>query len=370
MTRPNSQLGFCEFSRCQPAHRRAHGHDCSLNRSVSQCLKKIFDSVHLFSYKMHIQYTNETAKRIMNRFPSFFSVYRVNACWLTICLCGLMPHAQAQVSEKFNADACQAVYQLSPTEVQVHDNALSQWWFVPSSSLGKSEYTAPNSLELSSASEDKFLDASNDTVLIRWQSKANDALRWANTQPYLIVRNGAPIRDMNGNVIGSFTHLIAKARWDTRLLVEQADTESPEYRLVAPLRVEHAVSEVDKNDRVIPRMCFNAAKSTNDAFNPVTSATQAQIIGFADSHNMAAQSHLAMMDKGGMQGVAKNQTWFLVDALSKEKMGNPLSVTRARGQVEIVQVFEHYSLIRIEHSEREVMRGTFLKRAQATLPHP
>ena len=60
----------------------------------------------------------------------------------------------------------------------------------------------------------------------------------------------------------------------------------------------------------------------------------------------------------------------MVDALSKEKMGDPLSVTRARGQVEIVQVFEHYSLIRIEHSEREVMRGTFLKRAQATLPHP
>jgi hypothetical protein len=320
---------------------------------------------------MHIQYTNETAKRIMNRFPSFCSVYRVNACWLSICLCGLMPHAQAQVSEKFNADACQAVYQLSPTEVQVHDNALSQWWFVPSSSSGKSEHTAPNSLELSSASEDKFLDASNDTVLIRWQSKASDALRWANTQPYLIVRNGAPIRDMNGNIIGSFSHLIAKARWDSRLLVEQAHTDASESLLIAPLRVEHAVSEVDKDDRVVPRICLNAIITpAHQRFNNTTTATQAQILALADTHSMGAQSHLAMMDKGGMQGVAKNQTWFLVDALSKEKMGNPLSVTRARGQVEIVQVFEHYSLIRIEHSEREVMRGTFLKRAQATLPHP
>ncbi|MBS1174062.1 MAG: hypothetical protein H6R05_193 [Burkholderiaceae bacterium] len=287
--------------------------------------------------------------------------------WLFWC----MPQAQAQTVGKFNADACQAVYQLAPSEVQLHDNASSQWWFVPyPSSLNQSERAVPNSFELRFANAEKFLDASNDTVLIRWHSKFGDALRWASTQPYLIVRNGSLVRDMNGNIIGSFSHLIAKARWDTRVLVEQTDTDGSEQLLIAPLRVEHAVSEVDKDDRVIPRICLNAITPTNQTFNNTVSATQSQILGLADTHSMGAQSHLAMMDKGGMEGVAKNQTWFLVDALSKEKIGNPLSVIRARGQVEIVQVFEHYSLIRIEHSEREVMRGTYLKRATTTSSRP
>ena len=307
----------------------------------------------------------------MNLSLLFPLVRRICAYCCVAWLCWFMPHAQAQTVEKFNADVCQAVYQLAPSEVQLHDNAVSQWWFVPHpSSLDKTERAAPNSFALSPANAEKFLDANNDTILIRWHSKFEDALRWASTQPYLIVRNGPPIRDMNGNVIGSFSHLIAKAHWDSRLLVEQAHTDASERLLVAPLRVEHAVSEVDKDDRVVPRICLNAITPAHQRFNNTTTATQAQILALADTHSMGAQSHLAMMDKGGMQGVAKNQTWFLVDALSKEKIGNPLSVTRARGQVEIVQVFEHYSLIRIHHSEREVMRGTFLKRAQATLPHP
>ena len=301
-------------------------------------------------------------------FSRMLPVYRIRAfCWIA-GFCGWLP-LYAQALEPFNADECQAVYQLSPTEVQLHDNAHSQWWFVPY--LPEFEHNASKSLELMPAGDERFLDASNDTVLIRWQSKLSDALQRAGTQPYLIVRNGAPIRDMNDRIVGYFAHLIAKARWDSRLLVEQNDVQVSEPWWVAPLRIEQSAREVDKSDRIIPRMCFNPNKPVSEgAFDVATTvaATHAQVLGFADEHNMGAQSHLAIMDKGGAQGVTKDQTWFLVDALGKEKMGQSLVVTRARGQVQVVQVFAQYSLIRIDASEREVMRGTYLKRAQVALP--
>ena len=283
-------------------------------------------------------------------------------------LCALAPYGQAQAQtnmiEPFNTDTCQSVYQLAPSTVHSHDNASSQWWFEPyQSPLNMSENAAPHSLALKPANTEKVLDAGDDTVLISWRTQVGDALQRAKTQPYFIVRTGAPIRDMNGHTVGSFSHLIAKARWDTRLQVTQAEPKGAEFSLMAPLRVVHAVSEVDKNDRVIPRVCLNNTTATDEnTFTPTRVITQAQIIGLADAPSMGTQSNLAIMDKGGVDGVNPNQTWFLVDALSKENKGS-LSVTRTRGQVELVQVFERYSLIRIQHSEREVMRGMYLQRA-------
>lgn len=278
-------------------------------------------------------------------------------------LCTLTPYGQAQAQTKmvepFNADTCQSIYQLAPSTVHSHDNASSQWWFQPYTP----ESSAPHSLALKPANTEKVLDAGDDTVLISWRTQVGDALQRAKTQPYFIVRTGASIRDMNGHTVGSFSHLIAKARWDTRLQVAQAEPKGSAFSLMAPLRVVHAVSEVDKNDRVIPRVCLNNTTATDEnTFTPTDVVAQAQIIGLADAPSMGTQSNLAIMDKGGVDGVNPNQTWFLVDVLSQEKR-DALSVTRTRGQVELVQVFERYSLIRIQHSEREVMRGMYLQRA-------
>ena len=277
-------------------------------------------------------------------------------------LCALTPYGQAQAQTKmvepFNADTCQSIYQLAPSTVHSHDNASSQWWFEPYTP----ESSAPHSLALKPANTEKVLDAGDDTVLISWRTQVGDALQRAKTEPYFIVRTGAPIRDMNGHTVGSFSHLIAKARWDTRLQVAQAEPKDAAFSLMAPLRIEYAVGEVDKNDRVIPRVCLNNTTATDEnTFTPTHVATQAQIIGLADAPSMGTQSNLAIMDKGGVDGVNPNQTWFLVDVLSQEKR-DALSVTRTRGQVELVQVFERYSLIRIQRSEREVMRGMYLQR--------
>lgn len=298
-----------------------------------------------------------------------FPAYRMYAfCWL-FCLFGLMPYVKTQATELFDADECQTVYQLSPTEVQLHDDARSQWWFVPYAD--QPEYSASKSLELTPVGDERFLDAHNDTILIRWQSKLSDALSRTRAESYLIVRNGVPIRDMQGRMVGSFAHLIAKARWDSRVQLAQNDVQADsESWLAIPLRIEQSAREVDHNDRVIPRVCFNLSKTMdNDALGvSAVAATQAQVLGFADEYNMGAQTHLAVMDKGSTQGVAKGQIWFLIEALSKEKMNQSLAVSRVRGQVQVVQVFEQYSLIRIDASEREVMRGTYLKRAQVALP--
>lgn len=295
---------------------------------------------------------------------SYFTLPRqIYTYGLMALLCTLTPYGQAQAQTKmvepFNADTCQSIYQLAPSTVHSHDNASSQWWFEPYTP----ESSAPHSLALKPANTEKVLDAGDDTVLISWRTQVGDALQRAKTQPYFIVRTGAPIRDMNGHTVGSFSHLIAKARWDTRLQVAQAELKDAAFSLMAPLRVVHAVGEVDKNDRVIPRVCLNNTTATDEnTFTPTDVVAQAQIIGLADAPSMGTQSNLAIMDKGGVDGVNPNQTWFLVDVLSQEKR-DALSVTRTRGQVELVQVFERYSLIRIQHSEREVMRGMYLQRA-------
>ena len=269
------------------------------------------------------------------------------------------------------ASTCTEVFQLQPSIVQAHgsDDANGQWWFEPQGASDK----GARSLTLTPADAERFLGAKDDSVLIRWHSSVADAERWAQREPYVLVRAGEPINDMNGNTLGRFVRLIAKARWDTRLSVEQPINQPTEHsatrELIAPLRIVQAAEEVDRNDQAIPRMCLQVTPSQSTApavfSTPSTPSTQARLLGFLPATNtrmMGAHNSIAIMDQGAEHGVTPEQRWSLVELIDAKNT----QVTRQRAQVRIIQVLPRYSIIQIQNAEREVVRGAYLRRSSPT----
>ena len=266
------------------------------------------------------------------------------------------------------ASTCTEVFQLQPSIVQAHggDDGNGQWWFEPQGASDK----AARSLTLTPADAERFLGAKNDSVLIRWRSSMADAVHWAQREPYVLVRAGEPINDMNGNTLGRFVRLIAKARWDTRLSVEQPINQPTEHgatrELIAPLRIVQAAEEVDRGDQVIPRMCVQLTPPQSAAPAVLsTPSTQARLLGFLPATNtrlMGAHNSIAIMDQGAEHGVAPEQRWSLVELIDAKNT----QVTRQRAQVRIIQVLPRYSIIQIQNAEREVVRGAYLRRLSPT----
>ena len=96
-------------------------------------------------------------------------------------------------------------------------------------------------------------------------------------------------------------------------------------------------------------------------------ANQAQVLGLMDDKTIGAQGHLAVIDQGQLEGVRPEQSWLVAEPVADSVAASEqIKISRARGQVEILQVFPHFSVVRIYYSEREVMRGTYLRQTAQT----
>ena len=302
-------------------------------------------------------------------------------------VCVFSAHAETAATDLSQSMTCAEVFQLQPSIVQAHGggDAYGSWWFEPHEfnqhefkqhelSQPQAGNRAARSLPLTPADAERFLGAKNDSVLIRWRSSVSDAsqlARLAQREPYLLVRAGEPINDMNGKTLGRFVRLIAKARWDTRLSVELSDNNSTPNEFIAPLRITQAVEEVDRGDQVVPRMCvqLTAPQSVAPTLLSASNApsTQARLLGFLPASNarlIGAHNSIAIMDQGAEHGVTPEQRWALVEMIDAAPKNT--QVTRQRGQVRIVQVLPRYSIIQIQNAEREVVRGAYLKRLTPT----
>ncbi len=308
----------------------------------------------------------------MNLSAHFTTALSKPAAWQRITailfsVCAFSAHAETMAAST-TAPICTEVFQLKSSIVQAHggDDAYGPWWFEPYEASDKAEH----SLTLTPADTERFLGANNDSVLIRWHS-ATDALRWAQREPYLVVRASEPINDMNGKTLGRFVRLIAKARWDNRVSVEQPVHPSAEHghatrEWIAPLRIVQAVTEVDRGDRVVPRMCvqLTPAQSVVPAALSAPS-TSARLLGFLPAANtrlMGTHNSIAIMDQGAEHGVTPQQHWDVVERVDAKNA----QVTRQRAIVRIVQVLPQYSIIQIQNAEREVVRGAYLRRSSPT----
>ncbi len=309
----------------------------------------------------------------MNSFR-YFSIARPFYAHCFVALLGSTAlAAHGQTLPKYDAQACAALYQLSPTEVQMHEDATGQWWFSPQTESNSDANTemaaaarhpaAASTLSLSPADTERFLGAKGDTVLVRGLSSSPDVPMDVRNNAYFIVRTRAPILDLQGKEIGAFTQLIAKARWDHRVDVSAtANPNANNYEWVAPLRITQTLAEVDRFDRVIPRVCLNplpVSSNLSDSSHLTAPTTQAHVLGFANAHSIGARSTMLVMDQGAAHGVRSNQSWALVDVLNPTTAS---SVTRTRGQVRIVQIFDTFTVVRSDASEREITRGSILKR--------
>lgn len=292
--------------------------------------------------------------------------------------CMFSAHAETAATDLSQSMTCAEVFQLQPSIVQAHGggDAYGQWWFEPHEfkqhelNQPQAGNRAARSLPLTPADAERFLGAKNDSVLIRWHSSVSDAAqlsRLAQREPYLLVRAGEPINDMNGKTLGRFVRLIAKAHWDTRLSVESSGSNSATREFIAPLRITQAVEEVDRGDQVVPRMCvqLTAPQSSAPTLLSASSApsTQARLLGFLPASNarlIGAHNSIAIMDQGAEHGVTPEQRWALVEMIDAAQKNT--QVTRQRAQVRIVQVLPRYSIIQIQNAEREVVRGAYLKR--------
>lgn len=307
----------------------------------------------------------------MNPFQHFTIAHLKHTASLRALLGVCLSVAMSPAFARFDAQTCQAVYQLAPTHAQAHSDATGQWWFTPQKvdTQDLQLPPTPEHLSLSPADTEHFIGGLNDTVLVRWRSNDADAVASANEQPYLIVRDGPPIKDIQGQILGTFTQLIALAQIDSRYQVTHTEDVTPathqgDSEYVAPLRITQTQVEVDRGDRVLPRMCLNTLP--HNATPPKSPATvnQAQVLGFAQANAIGAKSNLILIDQGQAQGVQTGQIWSISDTIRSQSENN--SVTRKRGQATILQAFDTYALARINNTEREVARGTTLFRTQAT----
>lgn len=274
-------------------------------------------------------------------------------------------HAFAQT----DAVGCTDGFGLQPSAVQLHQEPAfgGQWWFEPANT---SPSSLPTALALQPADSERFLGANNDSVLIRWRAASDDMLRRAANESYFVVRAGEPIRDMSGQTVGRFVRLIAKARWDTRILVDQPPSASAVREFIAPLRLTQTVEEVERNDQVLPRSCIQLsapnARTPSDRLPIDVLPQPAHVLGFLTTHKaqlMGAHNSIALMDQGAEHGVTPQQRWAVVETLNANGKSNELSqVSRQRAAVRIVQVLPRYSIVQIQNTEREVLRGAYLKR--------
>ena len=316
----------------------------------------------------------------MNLSSHFTTAFSQAVAWpriaaILFAACALSAHAETIDAPE--ASDCAEVFQLQTSRVQPHGgaDAYGQWWFEPH--VANDEIR--RSLPLTPADAERFLGAKNDSVLIRWRAAAHDAstqgasqlTNMAQRESYLLLRAGESIRDMDGATLGRFVRLIAKARWDARLSVAPlGDNATREF--TAPLRIVQAVEEVDRTDRVVPRMCVQLAAPQSvapAALNAPT--TQARLLGFLSASNarlIGVHNSIAIMDQGAEHGVTLEQRWVLVEMIdaAQKNTQNHAQVTRQRAQVRILQVLPRYSLIQIQNAEREVVRGAYLKRLTPT----
>ena len=286
-----------------------------------------------------------------------------SSVWLSTNAC-----AQTDTTE---ALSCHELFQLQPTRVQLHggkdDHTYGQWWFEPSASSD----TGAHTLSPTPADTERFLGAKNDSVLVRWHSTAPDASRWAQGETYLVVRAGEPILDMSGQTLGRFVRLIAKARWDERMLVEPSNgnraSNDTVGEFIAPLRIEQASEEVHLGDSVLPRRCVHIEPPQSVASSAEPTQSKARLLGLmntATTRLIGAHNSIAIMDQGAAHGVRPEQRWALVDGAT--------SVSRVRAQIRILQVLPQYSIVQIQNAEREALRGAYLQRlpsaAEANTP--
>ena len=268
--------------------------------------------------------------------------------------------------------SCTEVFALQPSVVQAQSDSLyGSWWFEPTAAARSA---LPTTLLLVPADSERFLGANDDSVLLRWQAGTNAHapadMRWAQRESYLVVRAGEPVMDMNGRPLGRFVRLIAKARWDERIWVDQPLRNTAVREWVVPLRLERVSEEVSRGDQVLPRRCvqLETPQSTSlpDDLPVDAVATQARVVGLMNAHAaplMGAHNSVAIMDRGAEQGVTPQQRWVLIESLDEK--GNKVStipVARQRATVRIVQVLPRYSIVQIQNAEREVLRGAYLKR--------
>lgn len=269
--------------------------------------------------------------------------------------------------------SCTEAFALQPSRVQAQsDHLYGTWWFEPTAAARSA---LPTTLPLVPADSERFLGANNDSVLLRWQAGANANapmdMRWAQREPYLVVRAGEPVLDMSGQPLGRFVRLIAKARWDERIWVDRTALTNATREFIVPLRLERVTEEVSRGDQVLPRRCvqLEAPQSTplREDLPADAVATQARVVGLMNAHGaplMGVHNSIAVMDRGAAHGVTPQQPWVLIESLDEKgnKAVSTIQVARQRATVRIVQVLPHYSIVQIQNAEREVLRGAYLKR--------
>lgn len=275
-----------------------------------------------------------------------------------------------------NNQLCADVFGLTPTTARRFDSAQGQWWFTPASPP-----TAPNNTPIAQSlsvlpDRDNQWQINGDTLALRWRSIVADTPRWARAQTYWVVRSDIPVTDGQGRAIGQFSRLIAKAVWDKRVQIQTNDLNSlhPPYTWLAPLQITQSIEEVQNGDAVIPTTCF-APK------NPVPAAmvfkhvgapiiSRAKIIGLMDKRRFGEQSTIAVIDQGAEEGVDNTQTWLLAETVaSAEHHSDNAAISglaKTHGQVELLQILNHVSLVRIGYTDTEVARGTELIRSAQT----
>lgn len=277
--------------------------------------------------------------------------------------------------------SCTEAFALQPSVVQAQSDSLyGSWWFEPTAAARSA---LPTTLPLVPADSERFLGANNDGVLLRWQAGANANapadMRWAQRESYLVVRADEPVLDMNGQPLGRFVRLIAKARWDERIWVDQSLHNTAVREWVVPLRLERVTEEVSRGDQVLPRRCvqLETPQSTplREDLSADAVATQARVVGLMNAHGaplMGAHNSIAIMDRGAAHGVTQQQRWVLIESLDGKdnKTASTIPVARQRATVRIVQVLPRYSIVQIQNAEREVLRGTYLKRVDRVTNAP
>ena len=277
--------------------------------------------------------------------------------------------------------SCTEAFALQPSLVQAQsDHMYGSWWFEPTAAAHSA---LPMTLPLVPADSERFLGANNDSVLLRWQAGANANapidMRWAQRESYLVVRAGEPILDMSGQPLGRFVRLIAEARWDERIWVDRTALAGATREFIVPLRLERVTEEVSRGAQVLPRRCvqLEAPQSTplRENLSADAVATQARVVGLMNAHGaplMGAHNSIAIMDRGAAHGVTQQQRWVLIESLDGKdnKTASTIPVARQRATVRIVQVLPRYSIVQIQNAEREVLRGTYLKRVDRVTNAP
>lgn len=306
-----------------------------------------------------------------------------------VCMLLLVPlispsHAQPTHPSSGAHALCSQVWGLSPTVISPLYQETGLLWFSATAELStKSNHSKqPRSLSINSTNTERTLLSRNDRILTHWSTTENKQA------DYLIVRPSWPIKDFNGRTLGHFVHVLGMARTDTTHKIDHP-LNSSQPHTAAVLRILRADQDILTTDQLIPQPCLEQ-QPTQATLTPPTSpidtaeptskaqVPSARILGFADSTQLGAPQQIALMDQGRLHGVHHGQRWHLISphqATSDRTMRAVHLIQPAHEHIQILNIHEHYTIVRILNGQREIQRGSQFRTTEATsqptpTPHP